>query len=208
MSTEEGENVRVKDGQKIRVEIDRTEEMKELQEQNNELKTTLQLLAEKEFQAKCKQHGLDPQKASVEDLEQILKSETKRAPRGNPEDTLSWNQAIGSEKEDVRAKTDLASILTDNTESGLKSAIEFLNFKKKNGTLEEKAEARKLLAVCEKKIFSKGKTLLDMEFSGNLKDLAKREITIKDDWTDEQKRQAEEKNAEIRKKRSAWTQKT
>jgi len=140
-----------------------------------------------------------------EDAIRALKdSERKSAPHGG--DTLSWSQNIGEEKE-VRQKTDLASLLVDNTEEGLKSSIEFLNFKKSHGSESEKQEAKALLSKAEKRVFSKNKEPLDIEFQGSLKDLGKREIPIKDSWTDEEKAKAEQINEQIRKKRTAWVQK-
>jgi hypothetical protein len=184
----------------ITVSIDRSEELKQIEEENASLKETLKLIAEKEFSAKCKQVGLDPETATPE----ILKAELrKQAPRGG-EGQPYWQNELGGKPEDPREKTDLGSILVDNTESGLKSSIEFLNYKKSHGSNEEKAEASRLLSIAVKHQFSKNKTPLDIEFSGNLKDLMKHEIAIKDEWSDEEKERALKINADILKKRTAW----
>jgi hypothetical protein len=193
---------------RLSIEIDRSAELEgaeralaEEKVKREEAEETLRLIAQKEFEAKCHSVGLNAETATPEDLKNELR---KKAPRGG--DTLSWSQNIGEEKE-VRQKTDLASLLVDNTEEGLKSSIEFLNWKKKNGSESEKAEARALLSKAEKRQFSKNKTTLDAEFQGDIHSLTRHEIAIRENMTDEEKTKIEAYNAELRRKRANWVQK-
>lgn len=197
----------------ITVEIDRSSELKEVEEENARLKiekehleSTLSTIASKELDSALKSHGM--KLSDFQDEEDALKalkdSERKSAPHGG--DTLSWSQNIGEEKE-VRQKTDLASLLVDNTEEGLRSSIEFLNWKKSHGTESEKAEAKRLLGIAEKRVFSKNKALLDVEFSDDIHALTRHEIAIRDSMTDEEKTKIEAYNAELRRKRANWKQK-
>lgn len=210
----DGENVKVRDGQKIRIELDRTEEMKELQEQNNELKiekehleTTLKTIAEKELDSKLKNHGMKLSDFSnEEDAVKALIDSEKQKPVSGGDTQPFWQNELGGKHEDPRAKTDLASLLVDNTEEGLKSAIEFLNFKKKSGTPEEKQEASRLLGIAEKRVFSKNKQLLDVEFSDDIHALTRHELPIPSNATDEEKQRIEQYNSELRRKRANWKQ--
>jgi hypothetical protein len=186
----------------INISIDRTPEVDSLYEENAELREKMKLIAHADFEEKCKSVGLDPEQATPE----ILKAELrKRAPVGG-EGQPYWQNELGGKPEDPREKTDLGSILVDNTESGLKSSIEFLNWKKSHGTNEERLEASRLLGIAVKHQFSKNKTPLDIEFQGSLKDCLKHEIAIQPNWTDEEKAKAEELNRKIREKRTAWEQ--
>ena len=205
MSTEDEVRVKLNQNKKepteISLEID-SKQIEDLVSENVDLKTKLQLIAEKEFSAQLKRFHL-PEGSTPEELKQAMSLEKKEARGG---DTLSWSQNIGEEKE-VRAKTDLGSILTDNTEEGLKSTIEFLNWKKRNGTQEEKLEAQKLLGKAEKRIFSKNKTTLDAEFQGDIHALTRHELPIPPNATDEQIQKIEAYNSELRRKRSNWKSK-
>jgi len=203
--TEENElNRQKKDRTNIVVTIDKNEELKDAEAENESLKETLKLIAQKEFEAKCKQVGLDPSKADPETLKAELRKQAPRGGEGQP----YWQNELGGKPEDPREKTDLGSILVDNTESGLKSSIEFLNWKKSHGSNEEKAEASRLLSIAVKHQFSKNRTPLDIEYEGNLKDLMKHEIVIKDEWSDSEKERALKINADILKKRTAWQERS
>jgi hypothetical protein len=201
--SENGENVRVKDGQKIRIELDRTEEMKELQEKNEELETTLKLIAEKEFQAKCKQVGLDPSQTTPEILKDELK---KKAPRGNSDETTNFysqgQQTGKAEPLKVDSEMPLSWLEFDSTEQ----AISTLNKLKKEGSPQQKKESAILLSKLEKKAFSKNKQLLDVEFSDDIHALTRHEITIPPNATPEEAQKIEAYNAELRRKRSNWIQ--
>ena len=202
MSDEERQK---RDRTNIVVTIDKNEELKQAEAENESLKETLKLIAEKEFSAKCKQVGLDPEKSDPETLKAELR---KQAPRGGEGQPYWQNELGGKHEEDPREKTDLGSILVDNTESGLKSSIEFLNYKKSHGSNEEKAEASRLLGIAVKHQFSKNRTPLDIEFQGSLKDCLKHEIAIKDEWSDSEKERALKINADILKKRTAWQERS
>ena len=200
MSDEERQK---RDRTNIVVTIDKNEELKQAEAENESLKETLKLIAEKEFSAKCKQVGLDPEKSDPETLKAELR---KQAPRGGEGQPYWQNELGGKHEEDPREKTDLGSILVDNTREGLESSITFLTHMKNHGTEEQKTEARRLLSIAVKHQFSKNKTPLDIEFQGSLKDCLKHEIAIQPNWTDEEKAKAEELNRKIREKRTAWEQ--
>lgn len=205
MSTNEDE-VRIKVNKdkkpnEINVQID-SQVIEDLATENADLKTKLQLIAEKEFSAQLKRFHL-PEGSTPEDLKQAMSLEKKEARGG---DTLSWSQNIQEKDEDPRAQKDLSSILVDDTKQGLENAISFLNFKKKSGTQAEKEEARKLLAVAEKRIFSKNKQLLDVEFSDDIHALTRHEISIPSNASPEEAQKIEAYNAELRRKRANWIQ--
>jgi len=215
MSDDDGIDIsKVRKGDKIQISLDRSAELESVELENARLKIekehlegTLEAIATKEFQAKCKQYGLDASKSTPEDLKTIMNSERKRAPRSDDSESPSWSQAIGEEREDPRARIDLGSILIDSTKQGLESAIEFLNYKKSHGSNEERQEASRLLSIAVKHQFSKRSEPLDITYESNLKDLLKHPIAIKDEWSDEEKERALKINADILKKRTAWVQK-
>jgi len=213
MSDDDGIDIsKVRKGDKIQISLDRSEELRQIEEENaslriekEHLESTLETIATKEFNAQCRQCGLNPETATPE----ILKNELrKRAPRSDSNESPSWSQAIGEEKEDPRAKTDLGSILVDNTREGLESSITYLNYMKSHGTEEQKSEARRLLSIAVSHQFSKRSEPLDIEYEGNLKDLMKHEIVIKDEWSDSEKERALKINADILKKRTAWQERS
>jgi hypothetical protein len=198
----------------IVVSIDRSEELRQIEEENASLKiekehleSTLSAIAQKEFQSQCRKFGLSPETSTPEDLKTVMNSERKRAPRSDSSESPSWSQAIGEEREDPRAQTNLGSVLVDNTREGLESTVTYLNYMKSHGTEEQKSEARRLLSIAVKHQFTKNSVPYDAEFSGSLKDILKHPIAIKDEWSDEEKERALKINADILKKRTAWQQK-
>jgi len=201
MSDDDGIDIsKVRKGDKIQISLDRSAELQSVEEENARLKiekehleSTLETIATKEFNAQCRQCGLNPETATPE----ILKAELrKKTPHGG--DTISWSQA-NQEKSDSE-KTDLGSVMV----SDAREAITYLNFVKNHGTESEKEDAKRLLGIAIKSQFGKHTEPLDIEYTGNLKNLLKHDILIRDGMTDEEKERIQKFNAELLRKRTAW----
>jgi hypothetical protein len=81
----------------IKIDISRSAEIEGLQKENAELKLTLEQIAKKEFEAKCRKYGCNPATTDIETLKQI-EAENKKAPIGGT--TAPLNQAQLGEKEE------------------------------------------------------------------------------------------------------------
>jgi hypothetical protein len=157
--------------------------MKELQEKNNELESTLSILAEKEFNAKKEaltKRGYDtsdistPEQLKALELASRRVGDKKQAGHSDPEDTPYWNP----DEKAPRAKVDLREFTVESPEE----AISFLDYVRKNDP-ERRAEAEQILSEMLRKTLKDGK--IDLTYEGSIKNLANRPIRFKDD-TDEQ----------------------
>ncbi len=190
-----------------------------IEDKSNIAKDELWNEVRRSVQEKYKQYGVefDPSQINTkEELNQhveILKTmegkrkaeEKQGAPRGGEtENFYSQGQQTGK-AETLKNVEDmpLTWLEFDSTEQ----AIAELNRRKKEGSEKEKREAERILSKLEKKVFSKNSERLDIEFSGNLKDLSKRCLPIKEGMTEEEKQRIQAFNESIIKKRTAWKNK-
>lgn len=188
----------------IKVEVDRSAELEEKQreidairEENATLKADLEIIAEKEWKAKCEKYGLsglDP--SNQDDVKTLIYEEMKHK---TPEKisyntaTLDYNQISGglTELDRQRIKDALPTHFENQKTLELEANSEFelINELERRANNNNDKTAKVILA----KLISKSKPF-DMEFDGDPKDLYRKPKNDKD-------------KAELTEKRQKWVRK-
>jgi chromosome segregation ATPase len=92
--------------ERIRVEIDNSKQLEALREEyrqqienlkseNETLKEDLNLIAQKEFKAKCEKYGLNPETTSIEELKTTIESSIPKPPSGGETARFDQSQIEG-----------------------------------------------------------------------------------------------------------------
>jgi hypothetical protein len=151
--------------------------------------------------------GLDQNIEILKGLEGKKKAEEKQNPPkgGDTENFYSQGQQTGKAETLKNVDSDMPISWLEFEDE--KEMISTLNRLKREGSPEQRKQATVALSKLEKKAFSKSSDRLDIEFEGNLRDLSKRCLPIKEGMTEEEKQRIQAYNESIIRKRTAWKNK-
>lgn len=154
---------------KLSISVDRNAEIDALQKENARLQFDLERIAQKEFEAKCRKHGLNPETTDVETL-QSIERESRQAPISPEGSTAPLNLAqLGQQEERDVSSPDLDPEFWEFTSQS--AMFKALDDASKDSQHPQQKQAQQILSKLIKKQHKLGGVY---ELQGNLTNITKK----------------------------------